>query len=42
MVPFTVTKSVTSRELSIAVESRDAKLVFGGEALEKGELLVSI
>src|SRR5260370_42355691 len=29
LLPFTVTRSVTSRELSIAVESRDVNLVFG-------------
>ena len=29
LLPFTVTRSVTSRELSIAVESRDAEFVFG-------------
>jgi hypothetical protein len=29
MLPFTVTRFVTSRDLSIAVESRDANLVFG-------------
>jgi len=29
LLPFTVTKTVTSREISIAVESRDAKLVIG-------------
>jgi len=29
MLPFTVTKSVTSRGMLIAVESRDANLVFG-------------
>jgi hypothetical protein len=28
LLPFTVTKSVTNRELSIAVESRDVNLVF--------------
>jgi len=29
LVPFTVTKPVTSQEMAIAVESRDVKLVFG-------------
>ncbi len=33
LLPFTVTNSVTSRELSIAVESRDANLVFGEDLI---------
>ena len=29
VLPFTVTRSVTSQEMSIALESRDAKFVIG-------------
>ncbi|HZF20905.1 MAG TPA: hypothetical protein VEZ43_00385 [Dongiaceae bacterium] len=40
-LPFTVTRPVTSRQVSIAVESRDANLVFG-KIVEEEVLQVSI
>jgi len=33
LLPFTVTKPVTNREMSIAVESRDVNLVFGEDLI---------
>jgi hypothetical protein len=36
VLPFTVTRSVTSQEMSIALESRDADYAFGKSALEEG------
>ena len=41
MLPFTVTRPVTIRELSVAVESRRANRVFE-KALSKGRLHLSI
>ena len=41
LLPFTVTRPVTSRQVSIAVESRDANLVFG-KIVEEEVLQVSI
>ena len=41
MLPFTVTRPVTIREVSIAVESRDADRVFE-KVLSKGRLHLSI
>jgi hypothetical protein len=36
VLPFTVTKSVTSQEMSIAIESRDANHAFGEVLWKKG------
>ena len=36
LVPFTVTRPVTSREMSIGVVSRDANLVFGEFSRRRG------
>ena len=41
LLPFTVTRPVTSRQVSIAVESHDANLVFG-KIVEEEVLQVSI
>ena len=41
LLPFTVTRPVTSRQVSIAAESRDANLVFG-KIVEEEVLQVSI
>jgi hypothetical protein len=42
VLPFTVTKPVTNREMSVALESRDASLVFGKFSEREGCSLQSV
>ena len=42
LLPFTVTKPVTNREMSVALESRDASLVFGKFSEREGCSLQSV